>query len=342
MRNFLTTRIFQIATASLGCLGATQAEAHVKWFCAFDVAGQPVGLENVLCTDFELLTGIAMIFFVIGCLIETTSIGAAMSKALSSATAPIKLDTEILIRAVAGFFFVALWTTGGIMLTPELKTDSTFIPWFQLAIATGLIWRSTMGFSGVGIFYLFLKSVTTYGGFHLMDYPIFLGLASYLILTSVQQTFFNLRPLDVFRIATSITLMWASVEKWAYPEWSFPLFLTHPTMAMGYDPEFFMRAAGVIEFTLAFALLWTPLVRRLACVVLLGMFVTAINMFGKIDAIGHAPIIVVLLAIIADDVKIKMPRYMTPMAPFALAASMAIFIAVYYLGHSAAFGTAVL
>jgi hypothetical protein len=33
---------------------AGPASAHIKWFCAYDVASQPVGLENVLCPDFEL------------------------------------------------------------------------------------------------------------------------------------------------------------------------------------------------------------------------------------------------------------------------------------------------
>ena len=36
------------------------AQAHVKWFCAFSVAGQPNGLNNVLCQDFELLSVIAI------------------------------------------------------------------------------------------------------------------------------------------------------------------------------------------------------------------------------------------------------------------------------------------
>ena len=66
--------------------------------------------------------------------------------------------------------------------------------------------------------------------------------------------------------------MWASIEKWAYPEWTFPLFIEHPEMSLNYDVAFFMRAAGVIEFTLAFALLWTPLVRRSAAIVLAGIF----------------------------------------------------------------------
>jgi len=28
----------------------TPASAHIKWFCAYDVASQPVGLENVVST----------------------------------------------------------------------------------------------------------------------------------------------------------------------------------------------------------------------------------------------------------------------------------------------------
>ena len=126
-----------------------------------------------------------------------------------------------------------------------------------------------------------------------MDYPIFLGVAAYLALTGLRRDLFGLRPLDVARWAAAITLMWASIEKWAYPEWSFPLFVVHPALTMGYGDEFFMRAAGVIEFTLSFALLWTPLVRRAAGIVLAAMFVSAVFEFGKLDAIGHEPIIAV-------------------------------------------------
>ena len=89
--------------------------------------------------------------------------------------------------------------------------------------------------------------------------------------------------------------MWASIEKWAYPEWSFPLFITHPEMTLGFTPDFFMRAAGAVEFALAFALMWTPLVRRVAAVMLAAMFVSAVFEFGKIDLIGHTLIVVALL-----------------------------------------------
>jgi hypothetical protein len=214
----------------------------------------------------------------------------------------------------------------------------------QLAIAAGMLSRRTLPLSALGIGLLFGTAAWTYGLFHLMDYPIFLGVAAYLALTGLQRNLFGLRPLDVMRWATAITLMWASIEKWAYPEWSFPLFAAHPALTMGYDDEFFMRAAGVIEFALAFALLWTPLVRRVAAIVLGGMFLGAILEFGKIDAIGHAPIIAVLLAIVVDPIEtpaLSRIRALT-LVPASFAVALAGFLGLYYAMHAALFGTAMI
>jgi len=320
------------------------AEAHVKWFCAFDVAGQPRGLGNVLCQDFELLTGVSVLVLLAGCFVEGAWVGAALQRALNRVTSGLANDSERIFRAICGFFFVALWTTGGILLTPELKTESAAIPWLQLGIAAGMLWRPTLPLSALGIVFLFALALTRYGLFHLMDNPIFLGVAGYLALTGLGRNLFALRAIDFVRWATAITLMWASIEKWAYPEWTFPLFIVHPGLTMGYDGEFFMRAAGVIEFTLSFALLWTPLVRRAACLILAGMFISAIPLFGKLDAIGHAPIIAVLLIIVADPVAIApAPRRIRTLAlaPASFAAALALFLSAYYAMHALLFGTSI-
>ena len=54
----------------LACLINTvlvgSASAHVKWFCAYNVAEQPVGLENVLCPDFEFLIGLSILALMAG------------------------------------------------------------------------------------------------------------------------------------------------------------------------------------------------------------------------------------------------------------------------------------
>ena len=328
-----------LATPLLLIAGTGSASAHVKWFCAYDVAGQPRGLDQVLCPDFEWLTGLALVTLMLGCLAEGTPLGGALLSALDRVTTRIRTDTELLVRCTLGFFFVSLWSLGGIILTPELKTDVSWIPWLQLALAVCLIWRRTMPITGLGIVFLFAFATVQYGVFHLADYPVFLGVAAYLILRGFDIEPYGIRPLDLVRWAAAITLMWASVEKWAYPQWTDPLLAAKPQMTMGATPELFMQAAGVIEFTLAFALIWTPLVRRVAALILTGIFVSAIFEFGKVDAIGHSGIIVVLLGIAADDARATVRARDAAWAPAYYVAALAAFLALYYLGHEALFDT---
>ena len=338
VRRWLPRAVLALGAAT-GSVVATSAEAHVKWFCAFNVAGQPVGLENVLCQDFELLTGFAVLVLLLGCVVDRTIVGEALTRSLDRITGSLAANGELLMRAACGFFLVSLWTLGGILLTPELTTTSPYIPWMQLGMAACLLSRRTLPVAAVGIVALFAMALRDYGIFHLMDYPIFLGIAAYFLMVGLDRDLFGLRPIDVLRWSAAITLMWASVEKWAYPEWSYPLFTLHPEMAMGYDPAFFMRAAGVVEFTMSFALIWTPLVRRAAAIMLTATFVSAIAGFGKVDAIGHAPIIAVLLAIIGDQAKEKAKVRRLVWLPAHYAGALAAFIALYYVGHAALFGT---
>jgi hypothetical protein len=131
--------------------------------------------------------------------------------------------------------------------------------------------------------------------------------------------------------------MWASVEKWAYPEWSYPGLRTHARITLGLSPEFYMCAAGMVEFALSFGLLWTALVRRLSALVLLSMFISAVFEFGKIDAIGHLVIIILLAAIAADDRPDD--RLRPARATVWFSASLGSTILLYYLSHTALFAT---
>src|SRR5271170_5864886 len=344
--NWLTKRLPFAAAIPLAVLmnavAAGSASAHVKWFCAYNIAGQPDGLENVLCPDFEFLTGLSILALMTGTVLEGTPIGMALLRALDRATRVIRDNLETIFRAACAFFFIAIWGAGGILLTPELKTASVVVGAIQLGIAAGMLPRQTMPLSAVGIFVLFNIGVWEYGPFHLADYPIFLGIAAYLALVGGRTDFFGVRPIDVLRWAAGITLMWASIEKWAYPEWSYPLFIQYPNMSMGFTPDFFMRAVGAVEFALAFALIWTPLVRRVAAIMLAAMFISAVFEFGKIDLIGHSLIVVALFGIIADNGGMTWRLRDSWLLPVTYAASLVLFLSAYYFGHAALFGTAVL
>jgi hypothetical protein len=321
---------------------AEPASAHIKWFCVYDVASQPIGLDNVLCPDFELLTGLSLLGLLTGSAVEGTVVGNAVLRAFDQATSYIREHIEIIFRAACAFFFIAVWAVGGILLTPELKTDSTWIGVLQIGIAAGMLSRRTMPLSALGIVVLFDIAVWKYGAFHLADYPVFLGFAAYVALVGGQTKFFGKRPIDVLRYAAAITLMWAAIEKWAYPQWSYPLLIEHPEMTLGFAPDFYMRAAGAIEFALAFSLLWTPLVRRVGAIMLTGMFVSAVLEFGKIDLIGHSLIVVALLGIMVDDGGKPARVRDFWLMPAAYVASLALFLATYYIIHADLFGTTAL
>ncbi|MBV8703978.1 MAG: hypothetical protein JO118_09740 [Acetobacteraceae bacterium] len=321
-------------------LYANPAAAHVKWFCTYDVAAPPQPIRLVLNGDFRNLALLTIAVLLVAGLLDRTPLGLAMLRSLDRATWFLRDKTDVLVRAVLGGFFVALWMNGGIILTPELKTTVAWVPWLQLAIAVSMIWRQTLVLGALGMATLYVYAIDQYCLFHLMDYPIFLGLAAYLVLSAVRATPFCLRPLDVLRYATAITLMWASVEKWAYPQWTFPLLATHPEMTFGFTPEFYMRAAGLVEFALAFTLACGPLMRRTSAIILTAMFVSAVFEFGKIDALGHSAIIVVLLAILADN-ELPAPRRSLATAPAYFCASLAVTVLAYYGVHAAFFRAAI-
>jgi small basic protein len=318
------------------------ASAHVKWFCAYNVAGQPVGLENVLCPNFEFLTGLSILALTAGAVLEDTPVGSAVLRAIDTLTGVLRHNIETVFRASVAFFFVSIWAAGGILLTPELKTSSQLVAAIQLGIAAGMLSRRTMPLSAFGICLLYAIAVWKYGFFHLADYPVFLGVAAYLALVGLQTNFFGARPIDILRWAAGITLMWASIEKWAYPEWSYPLFIKHPGMTLGFAPDFYMQAAGAVEFALAFSLMWTPLVRRIGAVILAMMFVSAVFEFGKIDLIGHTLIVAAFLGIIADDGGKPARLRDCCLVPFSYASSLAGFLMVYYVMHKMLFGTSIL
>ncbi len=342
-----SSRAMALAAIALPFLAVSNpASAHVKWFSTFEVAGQPRVLERVFSADLIALNLLAVAVLIIGCVLDRTALGEALTRALDRVTFVVRDNADVLLRAVCAFFLIAIWTMGGVFLTPELKTDLTWVPQLQLAMAASLLFRRTSFFAGIGVIVLYARAAQAYGIFHLLDYPIFIAVAVYLIIRSLPtMTWLKVRPVDIIRIGASVTLMWASVEKWAYPEWTLPIYVSHPNMSMGYDFELFMQAAGVIEFTLAFALLWTPLVRRSAAFILLGMFIGATAEFGKIDVIGHAVIVAVLLILTADNQRLapqpRSWRWVT--APtFAYAAALLLFISAYYGMHSILFGTAII
>ncbi len=284
---------------------------HVKWFVNYDLLSPPRHAASVLSSRYFVLfcLFIAPLIFAVALADDylTRRAPARLGRRAQEVATRVSQNFPLLLRLGTSAFFLAVFAYGCVhewmILTPELRTHSTWICIVQLAVALCALTRRTTVVSGAGIIILFAFGISQYGLFHMLDYPIFLGVAVYLIAHSVFGHRGEDLALSAVRVATAVTLLWASVEKWAFPEWSFMLMAERPGMSLGFDPEFYMIAAGFVEFCAAFLLLTGSVAARVAAFVLLLMFLSAIVPFGIIDAIGHSVIIVVLLLLIFSDNK---------------------------------------
>ncbi len=331
-------RLFLLAGASVLLLPRA-ASAHVKWFCGYDTTVPPLPLREGLTPAFlAVATGFAALMF-LAYLIDRVVDESDRLGRLERALLRLEPSILLLVRATVGAFFVSLWTMGGVILTPELKTTSGCIPWLQLAIAASTLFRPTLVVTALGIVGLYCFGVARYGAFHMMDYPIFLGIAAYLGCSVFDVPWLQRVRLPLLYCNVAVTMMWGAIEKFGYPYWTFPLLATHRGLTLGMPYDVFMTVAGFVEFSLAFFMLTGTALLRLACLALLLLLTSAVPEFGKIDAIGHSLIIVGLVAmIIVGERGIRLPQVLRDGAALTRSAlmtagyglTMAAFFGLYY------------
>src|SRR6266446_6242576 len=154
--------------------------------------------------------------------------------------------------------------------------------------------------------------------------------------------------------AVSFTLLWADGDCILTPElkgsgiWLsaiqvlIPIYLiaraTLPAAAAGILVLYgYGAAAGIVEFGLAFALFWTPLVRRFAAAALSLLLFSATFDFGKMDGIGHLMIIALLLLVFADPGR-KQASCSPAVAPLVGGATLLAVIFLYAGFHTLYYG----
>ena len=320
------------------------AHAHVKWFAPYIVGASPQPLGQTL-DNIWFWTAVALVlaFFLATRLVERTTAGDAILAGMDRLSVPIWCRADDFMRVAIGTFFVAIFAVGGIYLTPDLATPDEWVSWAQLLIAAGVFWRQTMPLSAAGIIALWAIALRDYDLFHLLDYlALGIGVAGYLVLAASDRPDWHRRRFEVLRWGVAIALMWSSLEKFAYPEWFYPLVIEKPFLTFGMPRDVFIPMAGVAEFTMGFGLLWTPLVRRLSAVTLLVIFLSAVWPFGRVDMVGHALIMATILLIAADPERqlhfVPHMRQAISGVPLGLAAAMVVFAIGYWGLHRTIYG----
>ena len=236
---------------------SSPAQAHVKWFAPYIVDAQPAPVGNTLSNVwFWLAICLVLFCFLVTRLVEKSPVGENLLAGMDKVAKPLWSRLDDFLRVVVGAFFVAIFAVGGVYLTPDLKTPSEWVSWLQLLIAAGIFSRRTMPFSAAGIILLWVLALTEYDFFHLLVYlALGVAVAGYLVLAASNNEEWRKHRFEVLRWGVAIALMWSSLEKFAYPEWFYPLVLEKPFLTFGMPRDVFIPMAGVAEFTMGFGLL---------------------------------------------------------------------------------------
>jgi hypothetical protein len=320
------------------------AEAHVKWFAPYIVGAPPRPIAMTLMDSwFWIGIALVLLFFVATRAVEKSITGVAILDVMDRLTDPLWRRLDDFVQLVIGGFFVAVFAVGGVYLTPDLKTPSEWVSWTQLLIAAGVFSKRTMRFSAAGIIALWVLALRDYDLFHLLDYlALGVGVAAYLVLASSSDPTWRQYRFRALRWGVAIALMWSSLEKFAYPDWFYPLVEEKPFLTFGLPRDVFIPMAGIAEFTMGFGLLWTPLVRRLSAIALFVIFNAAVYPFGRIDLVGHALIMAIIVAIAADHTRdagfLPVVKARLVGVPAGLAAALLLFATGYWGIHAGIYG----
>ena len=317
-------------------LATTPAQAHVKWFAPYNVAADPTPLPVVFSGQFLILLACTIVLIMLVHVADRVIEGGFRGDPFTQAFAALAPQSADIMRITLGAFMLSLWLKGGIILTPELTTTNEAISWLQLGLAAATITWRTSWIAGLGILVLYGVAVGQYGIFHLLDYPLFLGIAAYIIIHSLKIERLQPYALSILYFAMAQTLLWASVEKWAFGAWTMPLLMQHERITLGIDHRLYLTLAGYVEFVAAFLLLYGRTSQRLSALMLFAIFVAAVIDFGKIDAVGHAMIIASLLIVVINGNTTVNAALQNRIPSFSLGS---LEVAITYLGYVLLFFT---
>ncbi len=321
---------------------SNRANAHVKWFADYNLLCPPRSPDQIISGEYFLFFCLAVapamfaISYIDNYWVRERYWPCRLLDALTDRTQPY---FSLVLRLGVSAFFIAAASYGGFMLTPELKAQDDWVFVMHLTIAGLALLQRTAFVAGLGMIMLYAYAVAKFGMYHLLDYPIFVGVAAYLMIVSLLGEERSGLAHNTMRLCTGVTLLWAGIEKFAYPEWSFGLLYQRPALTFGFSPEFYMVAAGFVEFCCAYLLITGMLSARVSALVLLFFFVSAIYYFGVIDAIGHSAIIVVLAILILSRNPLASHFRTGGLAKTALFhtgfffGALALYIGVYYGAH---------
>lgn len=124
-----------------------------------------------------------------------------------------------------------------------------------------------------------------------------MGVAAYLAITSIGGERLLRHRLPLLILGMLYSFLWAAIEKFGYPHWFDPFLDQNEFLTMGLPRDFFVMSAAFVEFTLVYVLLTGRNMVVLGSIALNLLIIAGALYFGKIDAVGHFLVIIILSVI---------------------------------------------
>ncbi len=274
------------------------AQAHVKWFAHFSYADEPVDLSSAVTTEFIALLALSVVIVAFLAAIEHRLAQTFLFKKLDDFLAQIAVEPDIVIRIGLGAVMLLSWQDDA-LLVPELNHSASWLGWYQFGLALLLLFRKTAAISGLGLILLYVFGVEEFGVFHMLDYPLYIGVGYFLMAPFLPNAKLRNAAMPVLLATLGFSLSWVALEKIIYPQWGLYVLHHQPELTMGLNMAFFLKASAFIEFSLGFVVI-IGLMKRQVALLITGVFFITTMTFGKVEVIGHTLIHAVLIVMLLD------------------------------------------
>jgi hypothetical protein len=313
------------------------SEAHIKWFVEFDISDPPKSFMKIKSESYYLYLLLLSLFGVMVAILIDTIWQRRWGKfTLFEKIFSYNKNIEVnIIRIGTGVFFLVIWLVGDIILTPELFSEFQYIPYIQLLIAFSVLFKRSLPLAGLGIITLYCTAIYEYGLFHLLDYTLLMGLAFYLLTSSIKSKYLKNYRLPILYYSLVFSFLYSAIEKIAYPQWFYGFLRKNEFLMMGLDIDFYITSMAFVEFTLFFLLIFCRNGTILLAILINILIISGNIYFGKIDAIGHFPTNFILLILIIkgsiniENHDIRQPYYLLNQSIYGVIIYLIVLLGVF-------------
>lgn len=267
--------------------------AHVKWFTTV-LPREPEPLLDVLTAPF--LAGAALTL-VVGLIL--TRLNLPLQQLPWVVAIHRQLDRvrpySVWIIRVGMAVPLGAAAVSGYLLHYELAPVPAEFRVAQGLLAVLILIPAVDRWAAGGVALLYAAGAAWLGLHPMLDYVAWLGAAYFLAARGSRG---EVAAIPVLYIATGLSLSWAAVEKWVYPQMALDILTRHGIPTFGFPPEIFLMLAGWVELGVGYLLITGVLNRFLSLVVTL-LFVATSSLFGLAEILGHWQLHAALLVFLA-------------------------------------------